>query len=430
MARDRGARAVDGAKRLGRTLGPTATLGIGGVLSLGVVIWGLAAAAQRPMKKVLRARGRADRSEEDDEADNAADDEPNAPAARSRTAPRNPPRRREKRRGERLAEPRILGVAALVLGVPALLIGWLSSVQSLMLLAALVGVGVGIAGVLASRADRGEIHLLPVAGTMVCVLALVVILGATFVVKNKPGDEAVAATDQTPESTQTSGKTAPQSGGKAAPANGLSTAPALRPANASPRSPSIADWGEVLDPDGDCRFTVANNALVIDVPAIPHGLTEGIGKGNAPRVLRELEGDFSIQVKVCGSFHPQAKVNSPGVPFQAGGLIVWDGPDHYIRFVRSGQERKGNIVPVIALSLREAGKMTGQPTQAPDQDVYLRLERRGNDLSGSYSLDANQWKHLQSFHTVFPTRATVGLIALNAVQQPLTVRFEDLELGR
>src|SRR5688500_15258010 len=71
--------------------------------------------------------------------------------------------------------------------------------------------------------------------------------------------------------------------------------PATKPA---PRQ--IEGWGDVIDPDGDCRITGTAEALEILVPGSYHDLwPDPQGAMNAPRVLRDVPaGDFAVQVRI------------------------------------------------------------------------------------------------------------------------------------
>jgi regulation of enolase protein 1 (concanavalin A-like superfamily) len=193
------------------------------------------------------------------------------------------------------------------------------------------------------------------------------------------------------------------------------------------------DWGEPSDPDGDCKIALDGNALVIDVPATPHGLVEGVGQGNAPRVMREIEGDFTVQVKVCGRLHPTAPASAAkAVSFHAGGFLVWGNKDNYARFVRSGQNRDGMLNTVVAWSVRANGKAGIKPATVtvPEQDVFLRLERRGKQLLASYSHDGEKWTAMPIFEGLLPPKVRVGVVALNSAQETMSARFEGLRFGK
>ena len=82
---------------------------------------------------------------------------------------------------------------------------------------------------------------------------------------------------------------------------------------ASPRI--LKGWGEAIDPDGDCSIHLADGRLTIKVPAPMrrkgHGLEAERNTLNAPRVLRDIEGDFIADLKVDGTFKPVGKRQLP-----------------------------------------------------------------------------------------------------------------------
>ena len=66
----------------------------------------------------------------------------------------------------------------------------------------------------------------------------------------------------------------------------------------------LKGWGQAIDPDKDCKFQAEKGGLTIVVPGKDHDLGIERGVMNAPRVLRPVEGDFIVQVKVSGKFEP------------------------------------------------------------------------------------------------------------------------------
>src|SRR5687767_5689900 len=65
---------------------------------------------------------------------------------------------------------------------------------------------------------------------------------------------------------------------------------------------TIAGWGTWVDPDGDCAVSKAGDAVTITVSPAVHDLwpenPEPARRANAPRVLRDVRGDFSAEVTV------------------------------------------------------------------------------------------------------------------------------------
>src|SRR2546430_2558343 len=84
--------------------------------------------------------------------------------------------------------------------------------------------------------------------------------------------------------------------------NGRAGAAAVR--EEKPRT--LKGWGKITDADGDCTVKARKGMVTIKVPGGTHDLNRAIGM-NGPRVLKEVEGDFTDQVKVTGDFDPGDK---------------------------------------------------------------------------------------------------------------------------
>ena len=155
-----------------------------------------------------------------------------------------------------------------------------------------------------------------------------------------------------------------------------------------------------------------------------------VGRINAPRVLQEVEGDFTAQVKVCGVLHPTAAASVPDrVAYQAGGLLLWSDNRNYIRLERAALQRDGAVQPLAAFEMRLRGELAdAHPAVAPDQDIYLRLERRGNQFRAAFSTDGRQWTPLEPLQAPLPAKVRIGVAAVNAARQPLSLRYEEFRV--
>ena len=195
---------------------------------------------------------------------------------------------------------------------------------------------------------------------------------------------------------------------------------------------TLPGWGQTFNPDGDCTIALEENGLTIRLPGTPHDLTAELGRVNAPRVLQEVEGDFVAQVKVCGTLRPTAPASVPGhIPYQAGGLLLWADNRNYVRLERAALQRDGAVRPVAAFELRWKGELAGaRSSEVPDRDTYLRLERRGSQLLGAVGTDGRQWTPLEPLEAELPAKVRVGVAAVNAARQPLSIRFEEFQVRR
>jgi hypothetical protein len=198
-----------------------------------------------------------------------------------------------------------------------------------------------------------------------------------------------------------------------------------------PQGKSLPDWGLAIDPDNDCKIVPeSKKSLSIEVPGTWHDLNPHVNKLNSPRVVRTVEGDFSITVKVAGNFKPDGKPQNPkSVPSNGGGIIVWNNSDNFIRLERFAISRKGKVGTFILFLEREAGFQGAEHNENyAGGDCYLRMERKGSRIIGSTSTDGAKWKQLKPIDTLWPSQLKVGLSVTNSNSDPLAVKFEDVEV--
>jgi regulation of enolase protein 1 (concanavalin A-like superfamily) len=198
-----------------------------------------------------------------------------------------------------------------------------------------------------------------------------------------------------------------------------------------PKGTELGDWGVAIDPDSDCKITDLKGKLGITVPAKRHDLTVD-NATNAPRVMREVEGDFVVTVKVVGDFRPGGQSTNPkGVPFNGAGILVWSDPDNFIRLERAAVARGKNVNTYVQFSELEggtAGAVHNEPMKGGD--CWLRMERKGSRIHGSISFDGKTWKDLKPIQTVWPTKLKIGVAAVSSSGLPFAVTFEEFVVKR
>ena len=70
----------------------------------------------------------------------------------------------------------------------------------------------------------------------------------------------------------------------------------------------------------------------------------------ASQVMRDVEGDFVVTVKVTGEFKPGGKSTNPkSVPFNGAGIMIWSDADNFIQLQRAAVNRGGKISTCIQL---------------------------------------------------------------------------------
>ena len=206
---------------------------------------------------------------------------------------------------------------------------------------------------------------------------------------------------------------------------------AVLPASAQEKgkkAQTIKGWGTVVDPDGDCKFEEKDGKVTVTVPGTNHDLTYVEGKAylSGPRLVREVEGDFSIQVKVV-KYPPPAGKATGNYPFVSAGLLVWNDDKEFFRVERSSLGRPFGMCAGIL-----AGKDTplqGAPArQLPDDDTFVRAERKGKKLTFSVrAADEADWTELVSDSFELPAKLHVGVHAVNAVDTEFRAEFQELE---
>ncbi|MBS0207261.1 MAG: DUF1349 domain-containing protein [Planctomycetes bacterium] len=193
-----------------------------------------------------------------------------------------------------------------------------------------------------------------------------------------------------------------------------------------------------IDPDKDCEFRRGKDKLTITVPAKPHDLhpTRGL---NAPRALKKITGDFTVQVKVTADFTPGTQssrpAGMPGAPFNGAGILIWESKEKFLRIERDAFWSGETLVfyPPLMEYWRNgayAGFNFGPTTDAyfQGQSTWFKADRTGQDVTVSISHDGKQWSVVKSFQVDMAAEVMVGVDALNSSDQPFVVDFEEFTL--
>jgi regulation of enolase protein 1 (concanavalin A-like superfamily) len=206
--------------------------------------------------------------------------------------------------------------------------------------------------------------------------------------------------------------------------------PAVPPGGGN--GPAIKPWGQVIDPDGDCKVDTDASALKIEVPGALHDLNGDTGTLNSPRVVQNVDGDFVVQVKVCGEFQPHGpSTRNDALPYHGAGLIVWLDRDHFIRMERGAVLRDRRVGAFLLYTQYQPDQPALERNAFVEAgDVYLKIERRGSRVLGFYGTDGHEWAETAPLEITWPARLKVGLDAVNSAFSPLAVRFEGFSISK
>lgn len=215
---------------------------------------------------------------------------------------------------------------------------------------------------------------------------------------------------------------------------------AICPVLAAPAPKSI--WDRPIDPDRDCKFVIKDGTATIELPGTDHDLAPKRGRFNAPRLLRRVTGDFVMQVRVSGFFHPSARTTVEEVdPSVAAGLVLIPADNNCIRLEYGAYCRKGEwrSCPafrmlgkrIINLEMDWQTSWMPTPSAKKEASMYLRLERRGEIIYEAVSPDGKKWDYtLKVKMKDLPEKVEVGLAAYSTSAEPFTVRFDQFKLFR
>lgn len=196
-------------------------------------------------------------------------------------------------------------------------------------------------------------------------------------------------------------------------------------------------WERPIDPDKDCKIDIKHGIVTIEVPGGDHELDPKRRRFNAPCLLREVVGDFAVQVRVSASFRPSAKSCVKGQdPRVAAGLVLIPSEKNYIRHEYGAYRRKGKQENSFASiiqgeKLRMNLKLDWKPSDwVPNEEhIYLRFERQANCIRIVISPDGKTWDRHQSWETMnLPNSFKVGLAAYSTSSEPFKVRFDQFKL--
>lgn len=196
---------------------------------------------------------------------------------------------------------------------------------------------------------------------------------------------------------------------------------------------TVKGWGQIADPEGDCKFAEKDGKLTLSVPGNRHDFDPRPGyKNNGPRAFQEVEGDFAIEVRISGTIVPDKgkELDGKDYAFRAGTLLVWQDSNNFIRLDRTGMVRGDNNITAAYFHVFKDGKRIFE--QAPlikDEVTILRIERKGNLIMASY-IQGKTKKTFPNQESSLDAKVQVGVGAVNASSQPLEVVFDELKLTK
>ena len=201
--------------------------------------------------------------------------------------------------------------------------------------------------------------------------------------------------------------------------------------HAGEKTQEIKGWGKAVDPEGDCEFLAGAGKLTIKVPAGYHDFHPGPDyKANGPRVLREVDGDFTVEVRVSGTLPPDKDTALAGKAssFRAGTLLIWQDDKNFVRLDRAGMIKDGKLFNFAYYHVfKNAERPFSTGPLLKDDVTVLKAQRKGNAIH-AWAIQGSKTITLPVQQVDLPARVQVGVGAINASKQALEVHFDKLSL--
>ena len=207
-----------------------------------------------------------------------------------------------------------------------------------------------------------------------------------------------------------------------------------------------ARFGKVVDPKGDSKFALDGDKLVITLPANEtrghdyegdprHGTKALTKTTTAPRLEREMEGDFTATVRVTIKLDPKAKHirDKYDWTFLAGGIDVAWAEREWYSLSACQQEEKGKVVKGYHDDTPNSFSKGGSAGlrvrfELPDAS-WVQLKRSGKRIEYSVSTDGREFRSILSNSKDLPEgKLTLSLSAHHSSDKEHTVTFDEFKV--
>lgn len=191
-------------------------------------------------------------------------------------------------------------------------------------------------------------------------------------------------------------------------------------------------YGVWESPDRGSRFALAGGELRVWLPAQDTvlGPTRTGVTNNAPRALREVEGDFVATVRVVV---PAVEGEPKGTaPYRSGGLVAWASATDYVVVRRCSGDVDGYRESVWCDQRHVNGSsFWAQGLRKTDGATFLRLTRAGDTITAGCSRDGKAWKNSTVAEEVaWGATVKVGVVAENRLGTATEITFDQYTLTR
>jgi hypothetical protein len=213
-------------------------------------------------------------------------------------------------------------------------------------------------------------------------------------------------------------------------------------APAPKEQPWVTGW-QTGDKDKHCKFVRKGDVLTIELSG-KSGVTENsLPLSKTPRLLRDVRGDFVIEVRLSGNFEPvelpKEEGNNPSV---VAGLVLMGEKQTFLRIQRTTfrlpesavtkfclPERTATRVEVDFFRDDESLKSYDYGLICPVEKVFrFRLRRSGDKFFAAFQEDGKQWRVQEAVTWRLPGKLKLGVFAASESEGRFAPRFDKLKL--
>jgi regulation of enolase protein 1 (concanavalin A-like superfamily) len=183
-------------------------------------------------------------------------------------------------------------------------------------------------------------------------------------------------------------------------------------------------------PQRDCSYVLKGGELRIALPAANRvfGKVRTGAMDDAPRVLREVEGDFSAVVRVTVTAPKGDGLGSRA--YRSGGLLAWESDRKHFILRQCAGDIDDNRLAVWCHFRGDSNEDRMQRLRKPEDAAYLRLARTGTKLVASWSRDGKLWKEFGAPEVTWGTKLKVGVVAENCTGTATEITFDEFAVTR
>lgn len=196
-------------------------------------------------------------------------------------------------------------------------------------------------------------------------------------------------------------------------------------------------FGEQVNPDSTCKYEPAGkDGLRIVVPTT-HPIEEvDHGKTVRPHMVRKVEGDFVLTVRIQHTFNKEAgkAENAKTKTMVAAGIGFIDADDARNTFsvchmnTKSGDKwSTGQLMQIMHRGGGSGSGSGGQP--AAGKPAYLRVTRKGEEVKSEFSGDGKKWQNFSTMkmNTLGPA-VNIGPVACQSTDAEYSAEFTEYDI--